>query len=234
LTAALPQWAQEGGPHHILECLQDGKTREAMRLQAPALVGAPDQLVISAVKTEKNQWCTGLTVQAVADRLGKDTWDTICDLLVEEQLEVAFYAFTGHMDDVKTIMTHPAQMFCTDGVRIGRMPNPRTYGTYPKILGQMVRDEKVMPLEQAIRKMTSFPAQRFGLSDRGILRDGMKADIVVFNPNTVNVVATFADPKRFPIGIEYVFVNGEMADNKGVHTGATPGMPLQSRVLTLE
>jgi N-acyl-D-aspartate/D-glutamate deacylase len=123
-------------------------------------------------------------------------------------------------------MTHPAHMFITDGLRIGGMPNPRTYGTFPKVLGQMVRDEKVLTMEQAIRKMTSFPAQRFGLAGRGILRDGMKADIMVFDPATVSGTATFAKPKQFPKGIEYVFVNGKMVVERGKHTGALPGEPL--------
>jgi N-acyl-D-amino-acid deacylase len=109
------------------------------------------------------------------------------------------------------------------------MPNPRTYATYPKILGQLVRDEGTLTMEQAIRKMTSFPAQRFGLAGRGILRDGMKADIVVFNPVTVSGVATFANPKQFPLGIEYVLVNGKMVVEKGKHTGALPGVPLTMR-----
>jgi len=133
------------------------------------------------------------------------------------------------MNDVKVIITHPAHMFCSDALRIGGMPNPRTYGTYPKILGQLVRDEKIMPMEQAIRKMTSFPAQRFGLADRGILRDGMKADIVVFDPVTVSGVATFANPKQFPLGIQYVFVNGRIVVGRGIHTGALPGEPLSMR-----
>ena len=146
--------------------------------------------------------------------------------MVEEELEVAFYTFSGDMNDVKVILTHPAHMFCTDGLRIGGKPHPRTYGTYPKILGQLVRDEKVIPMEQAIRKMTSFPAQRFGLADRGILRDGMKTDIVVFDPVTVSGVATFTNPKQFTLGIEYVFVNGKMVVEKGKHTGVLPGEPL--------
>ena len=150
----------------------------------------------------------------------------MCDLIIEEDLEVALWSCYGDMNDVKVIMTHPAHMFITDGLRIGDMPNPRTYGTYPKILGQLVRDEKILTMEQAIRKMTSFPAQRFGLTSRGILRDGMKADIVVFNPVTVNCTATFAHPKQFPLGIDYVFVNGEMVVEKGRHTGALPGEPL--------
>ena len=226
LITAVPMWAHSGGPYELLRRLKNKDDRFKMRGKSTKIVGPLEQIVISAVKTEKNKWCEGLTVAAVAGRLNKDPWDTICDLLVEEELEVAFYTFTGDMNDVKIIMTHPAHMFITDGLRIGNMPNPRSYGTYPKILGQLVRDEKVLTMEQAIRKMTSFPAQRFGLMDRGILRDNMKADIAVFNPNTVNNLATFANPKQFPSGIEYVFVNGQMVVEKGKHTGALPGEPL--------
>jgi N-acyl-D-amino-acid deacylase len=226
LLAALPQWVQDQGPDEMLAYLKGSANRKSLEQEAPPLSGAADQLVISAVSSDRNRWCEGQTVKAVADRLGKDPWDAVCDLLIEENLEVAYYTFTGHMEDVQTIMRHPAQMVCTDGLRIGNMPNPRTYGTYPKILGQLVRDEKLMPLEQAVRKMTSFPAQRFGLADRGILRDGMKADVVVFDPFTVSCVATFANPRQFPIGINYVFVNGTMVVNNGTHTKATPGMPL--------
>ena len=113
-------------------------------------------------------------------------------------------------------------LFISDELRIGGMPNPRTYDTYPKILGRLVRDERVLSMEQAIRKMTSFPAQRFGLIDRGILLDNMKPDIVVFNPVTISCTATFANPKQFPLGIEYVFVNGKLVVEKGKHTGALP------------
>ncbi len=226
LCAALPGWAQDGGPERLLSYLRDEKGREAMRCAAPPLSGAASQLVISAVSSEKNRWCEGMTIEAIAQKLNKDVWDTVCDLLLDEHLGVAYYTFTGHMDDVRTIMVHPAQMVCTDGLRVGTMPNPRTYGTYPKILGQMVRDEHLMTLEQAIRKMTSFPAQRFGLADRGILRDGMAADIVVFDPYTVSCVATFENPRQFPLGIEYVFVNGTMVVERGKHTQATPGVPV--------
>ena len=229
LITVVPMWAHSGGPHELLRRLKNKDDRSKMRGKSTKIAGQVEEIVISAVKTEKNKWCEGLTVAAVAAKLNKDPWDTICDLLVEEDLEAAFYTFTGDMNDVKVIMAHPAHMFITDGLRIGGMPNPRTYGTYPKILGQMVRDEKVLTMEQAIRKMTSFPAQRFGLAGRGILRDGMKADIVVFNPVTVNGTATFANPKQFPIGIEYVLVNGKMVVEKGKHTGALPGEPLTMR-----
>ncbi len=229
LDIACPQNDYSGGPYELLKRLKDKEHREKMRGQSTANLGRIDGMVISAVRTEQNRWCEGLTVGAIADRLNKDPWDTMCDLMIDEDLGVAFYNFGGDMNDVKVIITHPAHMFCSDALRIGGMPNPRTYGTYPKILGQLVRDEKIMPMEQAIRKMTSFPAQRFGLADRGILRDGMKADIVVFDPVTVSGVATFANPKQFPLGIQYVFVNGRIVVGRGIHTGALPGEPLSMR-----
>ncbi len=226
---ALPKWAFNGGPYKLLQRLKNKDDRSKMRGEFTGTASSLEKTVISAVKTEKNKWCQGLTVAAVAARLNKDPWEVMCDLIIEEDLEVATVVHGGDMNDVKVIMTHPAHMFITDGLRIGDMPNPRTYGTYPKILGQLVRDEKILTMEQAIRKMTSFPAQRFGLTSRGILRDGMKADIVVFNPVTVNCTATFAHPKQFPLGIDYVFVNGEMVVEKGRHTGALPGEPLTMR-----
>jgi N-acyl-D-amino-acid deacylase len=167
-------WAHSGGPYELLKRLKNKDDRAKMRGQSTKIVGPAEEMVISAVKTEKNRWCEGLTVAAVADRLNKDPWDAMCDLMIEEDLQVAYYSFTGDMNDVKVIMTHPAHMFITDGLRVGGMPNPRTYGTYPKILGQLVRDEKILTMEQAIRKMTSFPAQRFGLAGRGLLRDSKR------------------------------------------------------------
>jgi N-acyl-D-amino-acid deacylase len=226
LDIACPQEAYSGGPRKLLERLADPAWRDATRGKSTAVLGRVDQMVVSAVSTAANRCCEGQTIGAIAERRRADPWDTICDLLIEEQLAIAFYNFGGDMRDVKVIITHPAHMFCSDALRIGGMPNPRTYGTYPKVLGQLVRDEKVMPLEQAVRKMTSFPAQRFGLLDRGVLRDGMKADIVVFDPETVSCVATYSDPKRFPLGIEHVLVNGEFIVRDNAHTGALPGEPL--------
>jgi len=109
------------------------------------------------------------------------------------------------------------------------MPNPRTFGTFPYILGQFSREEGLFPIEEAVRKMTALPAQRLGLQDRGILRDGMKADIVVFNPETVEAKATFEDPKRYPEGISHVIVNGKVVIDNGNHTGALPGRALKSQ-----
>ena len=149
--------------------------------------------------------------------------DAVCDLLVAESLEVSMYSFVGHYPDVEILMQHPAHMVCSDGLLIGGKPHPRGYDTFPRILGYYVREKQIFTLEQAIRKMTSCPAQRLGLPGRGILRDNMKADVVVFNPDNVGDRATLAEPKQYPIGIEYVFVNGKLVVEKGRHTGALPG-----------
>ena len=154
LHMVAPIWAHSGGPYELLKRLKNKDDRNKMRGQSTKLVGAVEKMVISAVKTEKNKWCEGLTIVEMADRLNKEPWDAMCDLMIEEDLEVAYYSFIGDMNDVKVIIKHPAHMFITDGLRIGGMPNPRTYGTYPKILGQLVRDEKVLTMEQAIRKVT--------------------------------------------------------------------------------
>ncbi len=226
LDIACPQESYAGGPRKLLERLADPAWRQATRGKSTGVLGRVDEMVVSAVSTSANGWCEGLTIGEIADRRGEDPWDTICALLIEEQLAIAFYNFGGDMRDVNVIITHPAHMFCSDALRIGGMPNPRSYGTYPKVLGQLVRNEKVMTLEQAVRKMTSFPAQRFGLLDRGVLRDGLKADIVVFDPQTVSCVATFRDPSRFPLGIDHVLVNGRFIVKNGAHSGALPGEPL--------
>ena len=120
-------------------------------------------------------------------------------------------------------------MVGSDGLLTGGHPNPRTYGTFPYLLGQFVREEGLLGLEEAVRKMSAIPAQRLGLADRGILRDGMKADLVLFDPERVAARATFEEPKQYPEGIDYVIVNGKMVIDNGVHTGALPGRALRSQ-----
>jgi N-acyl-D-amino-acid deacylase len=118
-------------------------------------------------------------------------------------------------------------MIASDAILFGEYPNPRTYGCFPIVLAEFVRAEKHLRLPEAIRKMTSFPAQRLGLPDRGLLRDGFKADIVIFDPNTVKAPATKKNPRQYPIGIDYVIVNGVVVIDKGENTGALPGRGLR-------
>jgi N-acyl-D-amino-acid deacylase len=188
-----------------------------------------DYYIFSHLGSDKNKEWEGRSLVDLARAQGKSMVDTICDLLIEENLEVAFVARTGNPDNIRTIVKHPAHMVGSDGLLTGEMPNPRSYGTFPYVLGQFVREEGLLRLEEAVRKMTSIPAQRLGLSDRGILRDGMKADIVMFDPDRVQALATFEEPKQFPEGIDYVLVNGQPVIDNGTHTGALPGRALRSQ-----
>jgi len=124
-------------------------------------------------------------------------------------------------------LRHPAGMFGTDSTFIGAKPSPRTYGSYPRVLGEFVRDDAILGLEEAVRKMTSAPADRLGLKDRGRLANGMKADVVIFDPDRVRSNATYEEPRRFPDGIEYVIVNGTVVVDGAEHTGALPGRVLR-------
>jgi N-acyl-D-amino-acid deacylase len=131
------------------------------------------------------------------------------------------------MASMPKFVSHPLYMVGSDAVLIGDYPSPRTYGAFPVILGQFVREEGWLGLADAIRKMTSFPAQRLGLPDRGLLRDGFKADVVVFDARTVKAPATRREPKQFPVGIEHVIVNGQVVVDGGEHTGALAGRALR-------
>jgi N-acyl-D-aspartate/D-glutamate deacylase len=167
--------------------------------------------------------------------MGKDPVDALCDLLISESTYPYAIYFAMDEQDVRTAMQEPWVGFGSDGVavnpdmRFAGRPHPRFYGTFPRILGAYVREQKVISLPDAIRKMTSLPAQITGLSDRGVLRPGMAADITIFDPKTVSDRATFEQPSQYPIGIEYVIVNGTVVIERGTHTGALPGRVLYGR-----
>ena len=153
--------------------------------------------------------------------------DTLFDLLVEENLGISTVGLGTNPQTLPAFVSHPCGMIASDAILFGEYPNPRTYGCFPIVLAEFVRAEKHLRLPEAIRKMTSFPAQRLGLPDRGLLRDGFKADIVVFNPKTVKTQATREDPKHYPVGIEYVIINGVVVIDRGANTGALPGRALR-------
>lgn len=159
--------------------------------------------------------------------LGCSEVDAVCDLLLDEDLRVCYVTAGVNGNTLPKFVAHPLSMIGSDGVLLGDFPSPRTYGTFPVILAEFVRMEAFLSLPAAVRKMTSFPAQRLGLSDRGLLRDGMRADIVVFDPVAVSAPATRTEPKQYPSGIDYVVVNGEVVVESGKHTGALPGRALR-------
>ena len=165
---------------------------------------------------------------------GKDPADAFFDLLLEEHGQVICILFMMNERDVQTALREPwldiasdGSSLSTEGLLAAGHPHLRNYGTFPRILGHYVRDEKVLTLEDAVRRMTSLSAQRLGLKDRGLLREGYLADVVVFDPNRTIDRATFSSPKQFPDGINYVLVNGHVVIDRGNHTGERPGVVLR-------
>jgi N-acyl-D-amino-acid deacylase len=156
------------------------------------------------------------------------------DLLLDEKGRVGMISFTMNEENLKRILSHPLVGVCSDSeavapygsLRKGK-PHPRYYGTFPRVLGKYVREEKLLSLEAMVRKMTSVPARRFGFARRGVLREGQIADIVIFDPDKVSDKATWADPHRYPEGIPYVIVNGRTVIENGEHTGRLPGKVLR-------
>ena len=158
---------------------------------------------------------------------GQDPADAFFDILVEEKLGISIVGLGTNPQTLPDFVSHPCGMIASDAILLGEYPSPRSYGCFPVVLAEFVRAEKHIRLPEAIRKMTSFPAQRLGIPDRGILKDGMKADIVVFDPKTVKAPATKLRPKQFPIGIDYVIVNGSVVVRESQHTGALPGRSIR-------
>jgi N-acyl-D-amino-acid deacylase len=174
-----------------------------------------------------NQKYAGRTIADVADMMGLPVVDALCELLLAEDLQVCVVAGTANPNTLPKFISHPLSMVGSDALLLGDFPSPRTYGCFAVILGEYVREEKYLALPDAVRKMTGFPAHRLGLPDRGLLRDGLKADIVVFDPGRVKSPATRRNPKQFPVGIEYVLVNGKVVVERGKHTGVLAGRALR-------
>lgn len=229
LVVYFPQWAQEGGPDGLLEVLKSPESRDRLRREWDPRGGNWDALWLTYFKTDRNRKYEGWSVEQVAKERDVSPLDAIFDLLIEEDLQLSFHGTFIHSEAISDFQSHPLNMVASDAMLVGSHPSTMAYGTYPKVLGDMVREERRMSLPEALRKMTSYPAQRLGLPDRGLLVEGSKADIVIFDPNTVQANATDADPCQFSTGIEYVIVNGQIVIEQGTHTGALPGRALRSK-----
>jgi len=233
LLILVPAWVQEGGPRRIRERLADRAVRDRIRAELIergtlfAGAGGLRDVRIGYLARPHNRRWEGRTLGELIDDHGTEPVDALCDLLLEEDLRPNEVTPGPHTDGIRRFLRHPIGMVGTDSTFVGDKPSPRTYGSFPRILGQFVRDEGILGLEEAIRRMTSAPAARLGLRDRGVLRDGAIADIVVFDPGTVRSNATIDEPRRYPDGIEYVLVGGTPVVANGLHTGATPGRALR-------
>jgi N-acyl-D-aspartate/D-glutamate deacylase len=190
--------------------------------------------VIGATHTEKNASLPGKNLEEIGRMREKDPANAFFDLLVEEHGQVTCMPFMMNEKDVQTALREPWVDIASDGSSLSAEgllsaghPHPRNFGTFPRILGHYVREEKILTLEDGVRRMTSLPAQRLRLKDRGLLREGYWADVVVFDPDRIADTATFASPKQYPAGINYVVVNGRVVIDLGKHTGERPGMVLR-------
>ncbi len=246
LRAMMPPWSKEGGDAALVERLKKKPIRKQIREEILTsssgwenfyqLAGGGSGILVSYL-SEKNKELQGLSIAEIARIKNKDEISTIFDLLIEEGGFGGGIYFLMSEDNVRKKMQLPWVSFCTDedayrptGLMSKRNPHPRAYGTFPRILGKYVRDERILFVQEAIRKMTSLPAARLGLIDRGLLKKGMAADIVVFDPDNVIDKATYTEPHQYPEGINYVIVNGTIVVNNGKHTGAKPGRALFKNV----
>jgi N-acyl-D-aspartate/D-glutamate deacylase len=241
LDQLVPEWLQEGGVPSMLQRLRDPQLRQRAREDLEKygwFRGLPfvwESLVLSEISTDANQGLVGLSVGEVAEQRKADPYDTMLDLMDEEDNRVAIVMHNRTESDIRFFLGHEAAMIGSDGNAIsptGRQsvdqPHPRFYGTYPRVLGRYVREQpSVLSLEAAVRKMTGLPAERLTLKDRGLIAEGLVADLVLFDADTVIDRATFEDPHQYPVGIPYVFVNGTAVVDGGVHTGARPGRVLR-------
>jgi len=236
LDSLLPSWAFEGGNDEELRRLMHKETCARLHkelLDQPQGKGYWERVIVSSVASEQNKWMEGKTIAEISRSLPADEIETVFHILVEERLRVGAIFMSMHEDNLIKFLSLPfcaigsdSSARCFDGpTRRGR-PHPRTYGTFPRFLGTYVRDAAVMPLAEAVRRATSLPAEIFGLNGRGRIREGMFADITVFDPARISDRATFDDPFQRPVGIPYVLVNGTPAVWEGRQTGRFSGRML--------
>ena len=235
LHAVIPPWYHAQGPHKLVDDLKNDREkikkdiRERTDWENWASNNGWENIVVSSVGSEKNKPYEGKNVSEIAVIRGQaDPADAAMDLLAEEDLNVGMVIFCMDEEDVTRIMTHQTVSIITDGL-LGGKPHPRVYGSFPRVLGHYVREKGVLGLEEAVRKMTSAPAQKLRMKSKGLLASGMDADVTVFRAETVIDRATYDDPRQFSPGIEWVVVNGQVVVEDGTHTGVRPGRTVRSR-----
>ncbi len=224
LGVILPPWAHDGGTDNLLERLKSAEDRKRMTRDIAVGIQGWDNFVafagldgifVTSVTTDKNRDAVGKSLVQLGKMRDKEPLEATYDLLYEEANAVGMVDFYGLEEHVKALIARPEQNVCTDGL-LGGKPHPRVYGAFARVLGKYVREEKVIALEEAVRKMTGQPASVFGLKDRGLLKAGMAADVAVFDPATIIDKGSYEEPRQYPDGIRHVFVNGRAAVLDGV------------------
>jgi N-acyl-D-amino-acid deacylase len=241
LSAAMPPWVQEGGTKEWLKRLQDPAIRKRVirEMRRPTdqwenlllSAGSADKVLLVGFKTDSLKYLTGKTLMEVASMRGKSPEETALDLVIDDDSRVETVYFLMSEENIKKQIALTWVSLCSDAESLapeGRFlksnPHPRAYGNFARLLGKYVRDEEIIPLEEAVRRLTSLPAENLKIKDRGALLAGYSADIVVFDPATINDHATFEKPHQYSTGMVHVFVNGVQVLKDGEHTGAKPGV----------
>ncbi|MFB6298734.1 MAG: amidohydrolase family protein [Halobacteriales archaeon] len=232
LSAVLPPWVHAEGTEQALAYLADPEARERIRRDITewridgweniGTLSGWENVVVSSVTTEANTDLEGQSIADIAAERGPGPVETVCDILLEEELGASMVIHLLDEADVRKILAFERVNVATDGL-FGGTPHPRVYGTYPRVLGHYVREENLLTLEEAVRKMTSLPARAMGLQHKGVIRPGMDADLVVFDPARIASRATFEEPTQFPVGLPHVIVNGVPVVRDGETTDERPG-----------
>src|SRR5216110_3772424 len=243
LDACLPPWTEDGGYPALFKRLRDPATREKIaaevRVDSDAwenlylAAGSPEKILLVGFKSEKLKSLTGKSLAEVAKRRGKDPIETIMDLISEDESRISTIYYLMSEENVKKELAKPWVSFGSDeasqapeGVFLKSNPHPRAYGNFARVLGKYVREDKLISLSDAVRRLSGLPATNLGLDRRGFIKEGMFADLVVFDPATIADRATFVQPHQYAAGVKHVFVNGQQVLKDGEHTGATPGRAL--------
>src|SRR5882762_1928826 len=243
LDASLPPWTEDGGYPALFKRLRDPATREKIKAEVQKPTGAwenlyldaggPEHILLAEFRSEKLKPLTGKTLAELARMRGKDPIDTAMDLIAEDESRIGTLYFIISEDNVKKEVAKPWISFGSDeasqapeGVFLKSNPHPRAYGNFARVLGKYVRDEKVISMKEAVRRLSGLPATNLGLDHRGFLKEGMFADVVVFDSATIADRATYEKPHQYAVGMKHVFVNGVQVLKDGGHTGAKPGRAL--------
>lgn len=237
LTTMLPPWALAGGVPAALERMRDPSLRRRMIADMRGAADDWDNLVaasgwhnvyIASVRTDRNRAAEGKHVQELSEQAGVGPEEYVLDLLLEESGDVSIVFFLMDENEVNQVIQWEGSIVASDSLHNqASKPHPRLFGCFPRLLARTVREQRLLTLEQAVRKITSFPAQRFRMSERGLLQPGFVADLAVFDPDTIADRATYDDPKRYPDGIPHVVVQGRLTVCDGRHTGAACGVAIR-------